>query len=95
MLDLIKLYKAQFKPVMKEIIIKDKVQYLEDNYPFDDVPKLDEEKFCIHCEEIIWVKDYKVFADEDGDEYICCPNAPECDGTVIDWFEVDDTHRKK
>lgn len=73
---------------MKELVIKDKQKYLNDNYPFDDVPKLTDKKYCIHCEEIITVGDYKVFKDEDGEEYIYCPNAPDCDGTIIDWFDA-------
>jgi len=74
---------------MKEIIIEDKKKYLEENYPFDDVPELSERKICIHCDEEFTVSDYKVFLDEDGEELIYCPNAPECDGTVIDWFNVE------
>jgi hypothetical protein len=34
------------------------------------------------------VGDFKVFADEEEFEYICCPNAPDCDGTVIDWMDT-------
>lgn len=74
---------------MEELIIPDKQKYLEKNYPFVGVPKLTDKKMCIHCENIITVGDYKVFKGEDGFEYICCPNAPECNGTVIDWMEPD------
>lgn len=74
---------------MKELEIKDKKNYLEENYPFDDIPSLTDKKRCIHCDSIITVGDFKVFLDDEGDEYICCPNAPECDGTVIDWFKLD------
>ncbi len=74
---------------MKEIIISNKQQYLDDHYPFEDVPKLRTQVRCIHCDCIITVGDYKVFMDEEEDEFICCPNAPECDGTVIDWVDVD------
>lgn len=73
---------------MKEIKIKDKQNYLNENYPFGDAPKLTEKKRCIHCDEIILVGDFKVFADEEEFEYICCPNAPDCDGTVIDWMDT-------
>lgn len=34
---------------MKEIKIKDKQQYLNENYPFGEVPKVNEKKRCIHC----------------------------------------------
>ncbi len=71
---------------MKEIIIT-KQTYLEDNYPFEDIPKLTDKMKCIHCGNIIIVGDFKVFKDDDGDEFICCPNAPDCDGTIIDWVD--------
>jgi len=74
---------------MKELIITDKQKYLEENYPFEGVPKLTDKMLCIHCDKIITVSDYKVFKGNDGFEYICCPNAPECSGTVIDWVEPD------
>ncbi|MGV3686186.1 MAG: hypothetical protein ACO1NS_11205 [Daejeonella sp.] len=74
---------------MEEIIVNNKQKYLQDNYPFDDVPALTDKKKCIHCGTIITVGDYKVFNDDIGQELIFCPNAPDCDGTVIDWFDVD------
>lgn len=70
---------------MIEIKIQDKQEYLNQYYPFAYPPKLTETRECIHCGEIFTVGDYKVFKGEDGFEYISCPNAPECDGTVIDW----------
>lgn len=72
---------------MKELIINDKLKYLKENYPFTDIPKLTDTKRCIHCDSIIVVKDYKVYVDEAGVEFICCPNAPECNGTLIDWMD--------
>lgn len=74
---------------MKEVIIKDKQKYLEDNYPFEGIPKLTDKKECIHCGNIITVGDFKVFKDRGGEELIYCPNAPSCDGTVIDWFDLE------
>ena len=74
---------------MEEVIIKNKQKYLADNYPFEDIPKLTDKKRCIHCDTIIIVGDFKVFKDKSGNEFICCPNAPDCDGTVIDWFSLD------
>lgn len=74
---------------MKELVIADKQKYLEENYPFVGVPELTDKKTCIHCGKIITVGDYKVFKGNDGFEFICCPNAPECNGTVIDWMEPD------
>lgn len=74
---------------MKEINITDKQKYFEEHYPFVNPPKLEDKKRCIHCERVIIVGDFKVFKDRRGDEFICCPNAPECDGTLIDWFDLD------
>lgn len=74
---------------MKEIKVEDKQKYLDENYPFVDTPKLTDIKECIHCNNIIIVGEFRVFKDEVGEEYICCPHAPECNGTVIDWITVD------
>lgn len=74
---------------MKEIIIEDKQAYLKVNYPFEGVPELTDRKCCIHCDRIITVGDFKVFKEQDGFELICCPNAPECNGTLIDWIDLD------
>lgn len=65
--------------------IHNKEHYLKRNYPFADVPKLDDVRYCLHCQKEIVVGDYKVEV-SDGEEYIVCPNAPECDGTIIDWM---------
>ncbi len=73
---------------MKEIEIKDKQKYLDENYIFEDIPEVSDRKRCLHCGEIIVVGNYKVYANEQGDEYIYCPNAPACDGTIIDWMDV-------
>lgn len=72
-----------------ELEIIDKAKYLKENYPFDDVPELTDQLLCIHCNSLITVGDYKVFKATSGFEYICCPNAPECDGTVIDWMPAE------
>ena len=76
---------------MKELIIENKQKYLEEHYPFVGKIKLTDKKRCIHCDTIITVGDFKVFQvfqAKDGFEFICCPNAPDCDGTVIDWIEL-------
>jgi hypothetical protein len=75
---------------MKEIKIADKKNYLEGHAPFDNPPKLFEKRECLHCGKIITVGDYKVFEHEIVGEIICCPNAPECDGTIIDWIPLRD-----
>lgn len=78
----------EFSATMKEVFIKDKQKYLNDEYPFEDKPNLFDKKRCLHCGSIITVGDYKVFK-IDWEEYICCPNAPKCNGTIIDWASSD------
>jgi len=73
---------------MKELIIKDKQKFLEENYPFKDVPKLTDKLECIHCNSIFIVGDYKVYVTDGGFEMLCCPNFLKCGGTVIDWWEI-------
>ncbi len=70
---------------MREIVIKDKQEYLNENYPFENPPKLLDFVRCIHCDSKFQVLNFKVFK-ERSIEYICCQNAPNCNGTVIDWF---------
>jgi hypothetical protein len=75
--------------------IKDKAKYLKKNYPFDGVPKLTEIKHCIHCGQNFLVGDYKVHLEynylaKKKIEYIVCPYAPDCSGSVIDWFSVEE-----
>jgi hypothetical protein len=70
---------------MTEVLINDKIKYLKLKYPFSNIPLLTDKRYCMHCENEFTVGDYKVMKDAEGREYICCPNAPECDGTVIDW----------
>ena len=74
---------------MEEIIIADKQKYLEEHYLFEDTPSLNDTKRCIHCDTVFTVGDFKIFKDKRGNKFICCPNAPNCDGTVIDWLEVE------
>ena len=74
---------------MEEIFIEDKQKYFDENYPFEDPSGLTDKKRCIHCDQIITVGDFKVFRDEDDNEFIYCPNAPYCDGTVIDWIDLE------
>ena len=68
------------------IEIKDKEKYLNENSPFADVPRLSAKKRCMHCNKVIKVGDYKVYRNNKGEEFIVCPNSPECDGTLIDWM---------
>lgn len=73
---------------MVEVEIIDKQKYLNEHYPFVEIPQLIDSKLCIHCDTVIVVGDFKVFEDKTGFEFICCPNAPSCDGTLIDWIEI-------
>ena len=73
---------------MREIIIKDKQKFLTENYPFENPPSVMDKKKCIHCDTVFFVGDFKVFKDDTGFEFICCPKAPDFDGTVIDWFPL-------
>lgn len=75
---------------MEEVFVEDKQKFLNEEYPFQDAPKLTDKFRCLHCGGVITVGDYKIFK-EQGDDvlYICCPNAPECNGTIIDWIDVD------
>lgn len=75
---------------MQEVFVKDKQQYLNEHYPFGVAPDLADKFRCLHCGEVITVGDYKVYKEQGDDfEYICCPNTPNCNGTVIDWVDVD------
>jgi hypothetical protein len=71
---------------MKFIEITDKELYLRKNYPFVIVPKIKDKMRCIHCDEIIQVGNFKVQIIKNV-EIICCPNAPLCDGTALDWIK--------
>jgi hypothetical protein len=73
---------------MFEKVIVDKSAYLKDNYPFYPIPSLTAKRLCIHCDKVIVVGEFKVLVGKNQFEYICCPNAPECNGTVIDWIKV-------
>jgi hypothetical protein len=74
---------------MQELVIDNKQVYFDKNYPFTDPPKLTDKKRCIHCDNVITVGDYKVYKDKSGMEYISCPNSPDCNGSVIDWIDLD------
>lgn len=43
---------------MKELIINDKQKYLDENFPFEEVPELIDKKRCIHCDMIFFVGNY-------------------------------------
>jgi hypothetical protein len=76
----------------REIIIpkENREDYFNKNTPFHTRLHEYGKCQCCHCWKVINPFEYKVFVDaEDGDfESICCPNAPECDGTLIDWVPL-------
>ncbi len=52
---------------------------------------MDDRVFCMHCHDNYYYKDAKVVkSPEDGFAYVQCKNYPECDGTILDMFTVDD-----
>ncbi len=74
---------------MTEIILKEEEKknfILEHGY--QDL-ELNEVRKCIHCGLTFEVKDFKAF--EEGkrkkEYYVCCPNSPQCNGTIFDWKE--------
>jgi len=73
---------------MKEIVVQNKEEYFIKAYPLANPPSLSDKRRCLHCDDVITVGDFKVFKKNDGFEYICCPNAPGCDGTAVDWVGV-------
>lgn len=79
---------------MKFIEVTDKKDYLAEHYPFVGVPSLTDKRKCLHCDKIFTIGDFKValqyhpFLKKEL-EFIVCPTAPDCDGTVIDWVQVD------
>jgi hypothetical protein len=69
---------------MKILSPVNKTDYLENNYPFYPVPELTDKKHCTRCGNDITVGEFKV-GFEGGEQFIVCPNAPECKGNVFDW----------
>lgn len=82
------LVEAKTRRLWKRYLSRTKKKYLKAQELFDEVPDLSEKRQCLHCNQIFTVGDYKVFKDRLGFENICCPNAPKCSGTVIDWMPV-------
>lgn len=75
-----------------EIQPEDKAVFLKQHYIFAEVPDLEDVKLCIHCDKTFKVRDYKSVIDlfdEEPVPLIVCPNAPDCDGTMIDWMRVE------
>jgi hypothetical protein len=80
---------------MKFKEIENKELYLKEHYIFSPLPALTDKRHCIHCDQDFIVGDFKVQLEYNNytkriEEYIVCPNAPKCDGTLIDWVRVDE-----
>ena len=75
---------------VEEYIIPDdkKAEVLDELYPFDPVPALDDECFDIHDGKKFRVGDFRVIKEEVMD-FLVSPYYPSSGGTVIDWMPVD------
>ena len=76
--------------IVEEYIIPDdkKAEVLEQLYPFDPVPALDEEQYDLHEDKKFRVADFRVTW-EDGMNYLVSPYYPSSGGSVIDWMPAD------
>jgi len=75
---------------MKFLFIENKERYLNENYIFSPIPKITDRMTCSDCGRSFIVGDFKVIVEYNrllhtSDELIVCPNAPKCDGTILDW----------
>jgi len=74
--------------------VENKEKYLKENYIYMDIPKLTDKKKCRHCDTVFQVSAFKVIVEynsqtKQDEEFIVCPKAPKCDGTLIDWRDAD------
>jgi hypothetical protein len=86
-------YSIKNKKKFKDIKYEDKESYLKENFPPYNNRKLTDKKHCIYCEKTIVIGDYKIEIEDDR-EYIVCPNAPDCDGSIIHWANIPDDKPK-
>jgi hypothetical protein len=70
-----------------EIPQEERKEFFEKHNFFPDM-NYDSKRCCIHCNEIITVSEYKIELLNDM-KYICCPNAPSCTGTLLDFMTED------
>ena len=66
----------------------EKADVLEELYPFDPVPSLDEEQYDLHEGKKFIVRDFGVIR-EHGMNYLVSPYYFESGGSVIDWMPAD------
>jgi uncharacterized CHY-type Zn-finger protein len=62
---------------------KTKKDIFDDGYPFRNPPEWESEVVCGHCGNTFKVKEYTPI-----DELIFCAFHPECNGDVLDWWQV-------
>jgi len=75
--------------VEEYIIPADKKQEVLDQlYPFDPVPSLDDEVYDLHEGKLFRVRDFRVTW-EDGMNYLVSPYYPSSGGSVIDWMPAE------
>lgn len=69
-----------------EIPQESKQAVLEQMYPFENCPGLNEQKFDINAEKLFFVRDFKVVR-EGGINYLVSPYYYDDAGTVAHWFD--------
>jgi hypothetical protein len=75
---------------VEEYIIPDekREEVLDDLYPFEPVPSLDEEFLDLHEGRKFTVRDFRVTW-ENGHNFLVSPYYPSSGGSVIDWMPAD------
>ena len=75
---------------IEEYIIPEeqKADVLDQLYPFEPVPALDEERYDLHEGKKFLVKDFRVTR-ENGMNYLMSPYYANSGGSVIDWMPAD------
>ena len=76
---------------VQEYIIPDdkKKEVLEQLYPFENVPDLDELRYDLHVGKTFKVREYRVTWEKNLN-YLVSPYYPDGGGTVIDWTSISD-----
>jgi hypothetical protein len=76
--------------VIEEYIIPEeqKADVLDQLYPFEPVPALDEERYDLHEGKKFLIKDFRVTR-ENGMNYLVSPYYANSGGSVIDWMPAD------
>ena len=80
--------------VVHEYVIpeSDKAKVLDELYPFEGVPTLDEKKFDLHEGRVFTVHEFKVVRHSDSN-WLVSPYYFHSGGTVIDWMPPEWEHQ--